>query len=123
MTDLRSGATTRTKHENVSQCRTLQDGRERLGADQRRGQNTKMCLNAEHSRMEGNDLEQTNDKPGVREKSCHLRQQAPRLQREPEQPYCGICQAYVEKCVCKEPRPLWPKDLDDGSESAVIHQS
>merc|ERR550517_35106 len=29
-----------------------------------------------------------------------------RLQREPEQPYCGICQAYVEKCVCKEPRPL-----------------
>merc|ERR1711939_550607 len=28
------------------------------------------------------------------------------LSKEPEQPYCGICQAYVEKCVCKEPRPL-----------------
>merc|ERR1712110_665629 len=46
--------------------------------------------------------------------------QAPRLQREPEQPYCGICQAYVEKCVCKEPRPLWHKGFD-GSEPAVIH--
>merc|ERR1712141_996611 len=79
------------------------------GAEQSRsandGQNRKMCLNAEQSRMEGSDLRQTKDDSGGREKSCHL-DQATRLQREPEQPYCGICQAYVEKCICKEPRPL-----------------
>ena len=33
-----------------------------------------MCLNAEHPRMEGSDLKQTNEQPGGREKSCHPRQ-------------------------------------------------
>merc|ERR1711963_1355996 len=72
------------------------------------GQNRKMCLlNAEqNSRMEESDSRRMKEEPGGGAKSCHLHLQVPRLQREPEQPYCGICQAYVEKCICKEPRPL-----------------
>merc|ERR1712012_857153 len=61
----------------------------------------KMCRKTEDARE---TLEQDDNHAGGCQKSCHFDQV--RLQREPEQPYCGICQAYVEKCVCKEPRPL-----------------
>merc|ERR1711963_625075 len=60
----------------------------------------KMCLKTEDA---GETLGQDDNHAGGCQKSCHFDQV--RLQREPEQPYCGICQAYVEKCVCKEPRP------------------
>merc|ERR1712038_714922 len=61
----------------------------------------KMCRKTEDA---GETLGQEDNHAGGCQKSCHFDQV--RLQREPEQPYCGICQAYVEKCVCKEPRPL-----------------
>merc|ERR1712062_563989 len=67
--------------------------------------NEKMCRKTEDA---GETLGQDDNHAGGCQKSCHSDQV--RLQREPEQPYCGICQAYVEKCVCKEPRPLWHKD-------------
>merc|ERR1712107_640312 len=63
--------------------------------------NKKMCRKTEDARE---TLGQDDNHAGGCQKSCHFDQV--RLQREPEQPYCGICQAYVEKCVCKEPRPL-----------------
>merc|ERR1712203_442291 len=61
----------------------------------------KMCRKTKDARE---TLGQDDNHAGGCQKSCHFDQV--RLQREPEQPYCGICQAYVEKCVCKEPRPL-----------------
>jgi len=32
------------------------------------------------------------------------------------------CCRYVEKCVCKEPRPLWHKDFDGSEPAVMIHQ-
>merc|ERR1712013_390255 len=58
----------------------------------------KMCRKTEDA---GETLEQDDNYAGGCQKSCHFVQV--RLQREPEQPYCGICQAYVEKCVCRAP--------------------
>merc|ERR1712211_44257 len=93
-----STTTTRREHYGLSQLAATSQTDKSSNQTRR---NKKMCKKTEDA---GETLGQDDNYAGRCQKSCHFDQV--RLQREPEQPYCGICQAYVEKCVCKEPRPL-----------------